>query len=445
MHKKALTVAIAGALAVPMAAQAVDFTVSGHVNRALVVTDAEDMSSTTASVKDNGSSGTRVRFTGSSEMMEGASAGVNLEYGAGSTMSLRYGEAWYSGGFGKVTIGQGDQGGEGSVYSDKSGVFGIGQGQEKGTSTLRDYFGSLDGGGGRNERIRYDTPAFNGVSAAFSVGNGDQVSAGLKFNQDFGGTAFTAKIGTLQMPGKPSTISGSVGLKMASGVTISGAWGRGNDSMGTPILGIAEIPAMPAMFRYVDTATSMEVSLVEADGGTADAANTTFENARDSLQTIIDAGNAEDANSAQKEAGMKASAQLMTLFDTFECDPAPVTTAGTTIGDAMTENCSQRLYKHATPGKAGTPEMMTVTDPSYFQGTIGYVFGNTSVAASWWQTSDFMMKGSEGTALGIGVNHNLPKVGAQVYAAVQNYSVEPMAGAESMDETVAVVGTRIKF
>lgn len=59
MHKKALTVAIAGVLAAPMAAQAVDFTVSGHVNRAIVFTDVDGGDSTTIS-KDNGSSGTRV-------------------------------------------------------------------------------------------------------------------------------------------------------------------------------------------------------------------------------------------------------------------------------------------------------------------------------------------------------------------------------------------------
>ena len=431
-----------------MAAQAVDFTVSGHINRALVVTDSEDASSTTAKVKDNGSSGTRVRFTGSSEIMEGSSAGVNLEYGAGSTMSLRYGEVWYGGGFGRITIGKGDQGGEGSVYSDKSGVFGIGQGQEVGDSTLAGnskYFGSLDGGGGRIERIRYDTPGFNGVSAGFSIGNDDQVSAGLKLNQEFGGTAFTAKIGTLQKPGKESTISGSAGVKMASGVTISGSWGRGNSHEGDMIKAVAAVPAMDAEFMYLDTNASHDVALVTANGTKAEENATTFADARDSLQTIIDAGNAEDANAEQMDAGRKASEQLTELFDTFECDPAPMSEDGTTIGDPMTENCTQHLYKHATPRTAGTPAMSTTTDPSYFQGTIGYVFGNTSVAASWWQTSDFRMKGSEGTALGIGVNHNMPKIGAQVYAAVQNYSVEKMAGAKSMDETVAVIGTRIKF
>ena len=63
-----------------------------------------------------------------------------------------------------------------------------------------------------------------------------------------------------------------------------------------------------------------------------------------------------------------------------------------------------------------------------------------------------MNDGSEGTAIGIGANHNLPKVGAQIYAAVQNYSVENMAAMKDGmpypiddDETVVMIGTRIKF
>ena len=128
MHKKALTVAIAGALAAPMAAHAVDVTLSGHVNRALFITDSD--ASTGASVKDNGSSGTRIRVKGTGEMMDGGSAGVLLEYSAGSSLGLRYADVWFSGDYGKVSIGQGDQGGEGSVYKGGAAVLGTGHGQD---------------------------------------------------------------------------------------------------------------------------------------------------------------------------------------------------------------------------------------------------------------------------------------------------------------------------
>ena len=85
------------------------------------------------------------------------------------------------------------------------------------------------------------------------------------------------------------------------------------------------------------------------------------------------------------------------------------------------------------------------TDPSYLQAEVGYKFGNSGVALSWYQSDDFVAKGSEGTAIGIGARHTLPKVNAEVYTAVQNYSVKKTEGAESDKETVFVVGTRVMF
>ena len=308
-----------------MAAQAVDFSVSGRVSRALVITDSDD--STSAAVGDWGSSGSRIRASGSNEMMDGMTVGGNLEYAAGDSLKLRYAEVYYSGAFGKISIGQGDEGGEGSVYSDKSGVSGIGHGQEKGSipTTRRAYFGSLDGGGGRNERIRYDTPAIGPVSAAISVGNDDEVSAGVKISQSFGDTAFGAKLGVSRVAGATNddgspaddtdTISASAGIKLPAGITVSGAWG------------------------------------------------------------------------------------------TMDIEGA-------------------------------------ASDPSFFQATVGYVMGDTSVGVSWYASTDFTNDGSEGTAIGIGATHNLPKVNASVTAAVQNYSVEDGTMVDS-DETVAMLATVI--
>ena len=314
MHKKALTVAIAGALAAPMAAHAVDFAISGHVNRALVVVDGD--AGTDAAVVNNGSSSTRVRWTGSSEMMDGTSVGIQVEYQetADGSLGLRHANISYGGEFGKATIGQGSEAGDGSAYSDPSGVFGIGHGQEKGSSGLGDYFGSLDAGT-RTHMIRYDTPAIGPVSAALSVGNGDRISAKLALGTEFTGTSFSAQVATLQQPGDSGTIGASFGVSMASGLTVSGAW-------------------------------------------------------------------------AQSEGG---------------------------------------------------------TDPTYFQSSVGYKVGDSAVAVSWYSSEDFVTEGSEGTAIGIGVNHNLPKVGAQVYAAVQNYDVDHGNDMMDEDDTVFVVGTRVKF
>ena len=55
----------------------------------------------------------------------------------------------------------------------------------------------------------------------------DIVSAGATVSQDFNGTAFQAKVGTVQFShGDTGNISASAGVKLPSGVTISGAWGR---------------------------------------------------------------------------------------------------------------------------------------------------------------------------------------------------------------------------
>ena len=320
MKPKVLTVAIAGVLAAPMAAQAVDFEISGHVNRALFITDTD--SGTSGMEADNGSSGSRIRVVGSGEMMDGTTAGLNLEYGAGgdggSSLSLRYADLHYSGEFGKVSIGHGNDGGEGSVYSDKSGVTGIGHGQATGEASevgVTNYYGSLDGGGSRGNRIRYDAPPLGPISAAISIGNDDELSAGVVLNQSFGDTSFKAQVGTTQSRGDNSTVSASAGAKLPSGLTVSGAWG------------------------------------------------------------------------SQEGAA----------------------------------------------------------DPSFFQVMIGYVAGDTSVAASWYASSDFVNDGSTGTVVGIGVNHQLPTIGANVYVAAQSYAAEDDTAGIDTDATVLMLGTRIKF
>ena len=302
-----------------MAAQAVDFTISGHVNRALVILDSDDADSSKAEVLNNGSSSTRIRWTGTSEMEDGNSVGIQVEYQETSdgSLGLRHANIKYSGDFGKMTIGQGSEAGDGSAYKGGVGTFGIGHGQEKGSNfTLSAYFGSLDAGT-RGHMIRYDTPSIGPVGAAVSVGNGDRISAAATLSTGFSGSSFNAMVATLQEPGDTSTIGASFGVSMASGLGISGAWA---------------------------------------------------------------------------------------------------------MGESMGDNA---------------------TDPSYFQTSVAYGFGATTVAASWYSSEDFKNDGSEGTAIGVGVNHNLAKVGAQVYAAVQNYAVED--GDMDTDETVFVVGTRVKF
>lgn len=428
MHKKALSVAIAGALAVPFAAQAVDVTLSGHVNRALFITDSDDSSSTSGSVKDNGSSGTRIRVKGTGEMMDGGSAGVLLEYGAAGSLSLRYADVWFSGAYGKVSIGQGDQGGEGSVYKGAAAVLGTGHGQDH-NSVATNYYTSLDGGAGRNERLRYDAPAVGPVSAAVSVGNGDQVSAGISVSQDFGGTSFSAGIGTVQWAGSKATISGSAGVTLPAGISISGAWGRGTDHAGMTIPAVAGTPAEDPVYKPVTV----------ADFDPRAQANT-------DAQAALAAADPADANYSElKDAADAAEEAMMAGFESDKCD---LVTPAMAIGGADTDNgpaCADRLYKDGVDAVEGTDAMPTTTDPSFYQVAVSYAMGDTSVGVSWYQANDKYNEGSELIAIGAGVDHTLPKLGTNVYAAVQNYSIEDAAAGRDSDDTVVMIGARIKF
>ena len=107
-----------------------------------------------------------------------------------------------------------------------------------------------------------------------------------------------------------------------------------------------------------------------------------------------------------------------------------------------TGNCE--LVPHAAPQPAVADVPDRRTDPSYVMARVGYTFGNTTVAASWYSSEDFVWDGAEGTAIGFGASHALPKVGATIHASVQNYQVDFPGGA-SQKETVFQLGTLVTF
>ena len=95
------------------------------------------------------------------------------------SLGLRHANVNYAGEFGKLTIGQGSEAGDGSTYKGGVGTFGVGHGRQKGSAfTLGPYFGSLDAGT-RTNNIRYDTPSIGPVGAAVSIRNPRQVPVGL--------------------------------------------------------------------------------------------------------------------------------------------------------------------------------------------------------------------------------------------------------------------------
>ena len=82
MNKKALAVAIATAVSVPIVAEAVSVKTYGHVNRAIrYVSDGTDSQLQNI---DGAGSGTRFGLKGSEKMGGGNSLGLNIELGVGS-------------------------------------------------------------------------------------------------------------------------------------------------------------------------------------------------------------------------------------------------------------------------------------------------------------------------------------------------------------------------
>jgi hypothetical protein len=199
-------------LLLPAVAQAVDFSISGQVNRLIMNVDNGVESGVVHA--DNSLSGTRWRIEGMGEVGTDMTAGLIYEnqpqsnpsseitvdsldsdgiggnVGNGDYFSVRQSNVWLKGNFGKVTIGQGSGAADGITELDLSGTNII---QYSGASA--DLLGSMEYGSsgvvvkdvrnnfdglGRNDNIRYDA-ALGPVGLAVSTGNGGKVELGARY------------------------------------------------------------------------------------------------------------------------------------------------------------------------------------------------------------------------------------------------------------------------
>jgi predicted porin len=265
MNKKALAVAIAGALAVPTVAQAIDVKLSGQVNRAVMYMD----DGTDAEIRhvDNSNSSTRFRFTGSEKLSNGMSAGITWEVqmqsnasaavklndttdaGGAATFTERKVSLFFSGGWGKVTLGQDDGAGNGTIERDLSGtvVAALASRQTLGGAILyRTSTGASTGvtvGGGYNhydgrsryDLIRYDTPTLGpGIVLSASHGTNDVYEFAGSIRTSFAGGKLDAALYYGDYSGRP----GGFTAAGASGANIDEQWGGSGSflfSQGTSI------------------------------------------------------------------------------------------------------------------------------------------------------------------------------------------------------------------
>ena len=234
MNRKLLAFIASGALALPMAAQAADISVSGHINRALAFGD-DMITGKDKSVDhlDGGASPSRFRFTGSEELDGGMTAGVNLEWGIGSTKNdsnpnLRHSALYLSGAFGKLTFGHTSQASDGIAYSsfdNHAFLAGIEVGCDF-CSGLPTY------GGGRSQIARYDSPSLGPATVAVSGDGNDFWDAAVRMSGDVGGSGYQLKVGYGDTDDKQKNfaMSGAVGLAM--GTHLNAAWGQADPDIG---------------------------------------------------------------------------------------------------------------------------------------------------------------------------------------------------------------------
>lgn len=203
----------------------IELKISGQVNRAALIYDDGDRGDVL--FVDNDNSSTRLKFQGKGKIDDMWSAGANftVQFESNSTQDVnqeqeqgrsadnfrqRKLEFWVDHKkLGRLWLGQGSEAVDGIAESDLSGTGLAGHSDiddnagglnfvNDGTSDLsgiriRDVFTNLDGG--RDDRIRYDTPTFAGIKvSAAAIADSEYDVAGT-FNDSFGDAKVKAGIG----------------------------------------------------------------------------------------------------------------------------------------------------------------------------------------------------------------------------------------------------------
>lgn len=253
MERKLIAVAVSSALGLPLAAHAVEGSVSGHVNRAIISVDDGGTNDGDWQHVDSNASESRVRFVGSEELDSGMTVGVNLELGLGGekyvykdendgveakeALRFRHQNVYLSGGFGKLTIGQGSAATDGMAHADLGGPSWLG-----GATNWCSYHSSgpacPSNDGGRPETLRYDTPALGPASIAVSFDNNDYWDVKVTVAGSMGGGyGYDLRVGYIDettasaaghggapddLVGRALTVSGAISF--GQGTSAAAAW-----------------------------------------------------------------------------------------------------------------------------------------------------------------------------------------------------------------------------
>jgi hypothetical protein len=267
-----LTLAITILLILP-AAQAVDFKISGHINRAILW--ADNGNDNDVFFVDNENSNSRFRFNGSNDFAEVWKVGIVWEVEMESNTSDDFdigdntdtGDVTFSERkmeffvehkqFGTIWLGQGSTASDGTsevdlsgtdvvAYSgiaDMAGGINFRTGDDVAVAAIGDVYSQYDGFS-RRDRIRYDTPKFGPVYFSGSYMNGQSWDIAGRFAYEWEGIGKLAAAahytGAETQRDAFSQYSASISFLHSSGINITGNYGardyedhpvRGNDSV----------------------------------------------------------------------------------------------------------------------------------------------------------------------------------------------------------------------
>lgn len=247
MERKLIAVAVSTALGLPMAADAVEFSASGMVNRAIIIADGGKNADGTDKYDgemehvESNQSESRLTFAGSEELDSGMTVGVNLELGLGgqlygydgvedegepdaakNDLRIRHQNVYISTEGGKITLGQASSTAGNVPYANMGGLSGMAGVTNWCTYGVKHGNGCNTNDAGRIRLLRYDAPALGPVSLAGSVGEDDYWDVMAKVAGGMGDTGYDIRFG--YQDEDTMTFSGSVGFATGTAVTV--AWGQ---------------------------------------------------------------------------------------------------------------------------------------------------------------------------------------------------------------------------
>ena len=247
----------------------IDVGLYGHLNKGILWSENGDSSK--VFFVDNSNSQSRIGINASVVPSDDLTVGGKIEYGIKSNATvdvsekdtndatsvnwnLRHADIFFnSKTFGKITIGHGSTASDGTAEIDFSGtsvvsysdIRALSGGQyfyDSDTDTLTDtrvknVYTNMDGLG-RDDRLRYDTPFYNGLTLSSSAVSGDAYDAAIRYSRAYGETkvaaaAAWAKPADLQLSVK-HRYDGSMSLLLGNGLNVTlagGLWDMRDDGL----------------------------------------------------------------------------------------------------------------------------------------------------------------------------------------------------------------------